>query len=373
MSVIREQHRQAIELAERAFEARRLGDCSEAEALFRQAFECERSAAEAVVADLAAEPTRSVLLRSAATLALDCHEYREAERLIAVALSGNLPEEIAEELRDLWEQVQFERHLDLHGTTLDPEELQLSIAGSAVGYGMTQSSAFVERIQAAEKLLLRTAERTRGQPYRERGPIKQSVRNDFDLYISVPRAASFAVTLRLGRAHDQQRLPGTQDTSDVIDEALHCLELFNNSQEDDLKHRITEEAYYRNFVGLARQMAPDGDQVKVVGLAVMRDNRVKKVALTRQPESASALSSEGVSHPQAKYTIVTGVLKFADARRGARRIEVVDERGEAHKVIVPEGMMGDIVKPLWEDVVVITGTKTPRGILLDDIRRVSGI
>jgi hypothetical protein len=47
------------------------------------------------------EPTRSVLHRSAAALALECSELREAERLIGRALAGNPPEEIANELRDL--------------------------------------------------------------------------------------------------------------------------------------------------------------------------------------------------------------------------------------------------------------------------------
>jgi hypothetical protein len=55
--------------------------------------------------DLSAEPTRSVLHRSAAALAVECGEAREAERLIAVALAGNPPEEIAEELRDLWQEL----------------------------------------------------------------------------------------------------------------------------------------------------------------------------------------------------------------------------------------------------------------------------
>ena len=50
---------------------------------------------------------RSVLHRSAASLALECGALREAERLIAAALSGDPPDEIAEELRDLLEQVYF--------------------------------------------------------------------------------------------------------------------------------------------------------------------------------------------------------------------------------------------------------------------------
>ncbi len=105
MNELLQQHRRAMELAERADEAKRQGNMEQARLLFRQAFEAERQAAEGVAPDLTAEPTRSVLHRSAASLAVDCGELREAERLIAVALSGNPPEEIAEELRDLLQQV----------------------------------------------------------------------------------------------------------------------------------------------------------------------------------------------------------------------------------------------------------------------------
>jgi hypothetical protein len=72
-----------------------------------QAFDRERQAADRVAGDVSLEPTRSVLHRSAASLALECGALREAERLIATALSGDPPEEIAEELRDLLEQVYF--------------------------------------------------------------------------------------------------------------------------------------------------------------------------------------------------------------------------------------------------------------------------
>ena len=71
------------------------------EQLAREALRSEAAAAELVRDNLAAEPTRAVLYRSAASLAIDCGEYREAERLIATALAGNPPEEIAQELRDL--------------------------------------------------------------------------------------------------------------------------------------------------------------------------------------------------------------------------------------------------------------------------------
>lgn len=98
-----ELHRQAMSLADEADEANRSGDGPKALTLFRRALDLERRAAEQIIPR--EEPTRSVLLRSAASLAISCHEYREAERLIATALAGEPPREICEELRDLLEEL----------------------------------------------------------------------------------------------------------------------------------------------------------------------------------------------------------------------------------------------------------------------------
>src|SRR5205809_161203 len=100
-----EYHDRAMELADRALAARRQRDSEQASAWFREALTLEQRAAGLVAPDLALEPTRSVLHRSAAALAIECGELREAERLIAAALAGYPPDEIAEELRDLWQRV----------------------------------------------------------------------------------------------------------------------------------------------------------------------------------------------------------------------------------------------------------------------------
>jgi hypothetical protein len=359
-----------MDLADQALAARRLGDHSSAELLFRQALEHERGAAELVADDGAVEPTRSVLFRSAATLALDCGEVREAERLVATALTGNPPFEIAEELRDLLEQVNFHRHLQLRGIALEPTEFQLTLAGGAVGFGIVPSAEFVERVQNTARLIYRTAERKRGLPFRERGPGRQSIQDDFDLFISVPRAASFAVSFRLGRPISQLRLPDMQDTSEVIDELLGCLELLCKPREDELRRRIGEEAYYRNFISLARKIAPDGERVQLVGFTALRDGKQHRVTLTADSNRTDVSEQVwGVQGPGERVSI-TGELRYADARGISQgKIRIIDRKGAAHVVAVPEGMMADIVKPLWEDEVVVTGTKVGKRILLEDIRR----
>ena len=93
-------HREAMELFDQAVLARQRGDEVAVLECSRAAFSKERAAAD-LVADLVdLEPTRSVLHRSAAVLALECHELRAAERLIGRALAGNPPEDIANELRE---------------------------------------------------------------------------------------------------------------------------------------------------------------------------------------------------------------------------------------------------------------------------------
>lgn len=124
MSQIQALHQQAMDLAEAAAVARLRGAIEQAAQLTRQAFEQEAQAANLIASVLDAEPTRSVLHRSAASLAIECGELRTAERLIATALSGNPPPEIAEELKDLFIQINLSQYLKRQGIDIDIKELQ---------------------------------------------------------------------------------------------------------------------------------------------------------------------------------------------------------------------------------------------------------
>jgi tetratricopeptide (TPR) repeat protein len=102
-------HRQAMEAADKAFLAKLRGDLEVAQEFAAKAFELEKRAAEQLInSQPGAEPSRSVLLRSAAALALAIANYQEARRLVHIALEGNPPAEIAVELGDLKEEI--DRH-----------------------------------------------------------------------------------------------------------------------------------------------------------------------------------------------------------------------------------------------------------------------
>jgi len=102
---VRETHRQAMEKADQAVAAQKAGDLEAARALFREACTLESEAAHALVDKPEAEPTRSVLFRSAASLAIEAQQSPQAAYLVACGLEGSPPEEIREELRDLLRRV----------------------------------------------------------------------------------------------------------------------------------------------------------------------------------------------------------------------------------------------------------------------------
>ena len=108
MSSVRELHDEAMRLAQLAQVARHNGDEQQADELARQAYQCEAQAAELVPTDEYTEPTRSILYRSAASLALQAREFDEAKRLISEGLSGNSPQQIEQEFAVLKEQVHIE-------------------------------------------------------------------------------------------------------------------------------------------------------------------------------------------------------------------------------------------------------------------------
>jgi hypothetical protein len=98
-------HSQAMEIADAAFIAKRKGNYEEAKQLAKESFEYERDAALLLLENIEIEPTRSILFRSAACLALDAEEYNQASIMIRHGLSGNPPDEIKQELDELLEEI----------------------------------------------------------------------------------------------------------------------------------------------------------------------------------------------------------------------------------------------------------------------------
>ncbi len=365
---IQELHKKALEIADFAFINKFKGNEEVAINKFKEALEFEKEAAFLAKEQNIEEPTLSVLFRSAASIALNAKEFRTAEKLVAFGLSGEPPFEIAEELRNILEDIHFNRHLLLQGINLDNSEIQMVFSGQDTAYGLAKSNEVIQRLNTFQNITLRTVERKLGKPFRERGNLSKEIKESFQPYISVPRAASFAFTIRLAQPTNQISIPGTERAIEIIDDIAENISLINESKEDILQQRITDKTYLRNFIMLAKELAPDGDNINLVGLTTLRNGEERRIPFTRKKSDfSSSISSFTQEVPQQTETKieVTGRLSAADSEKS--NIRIIQDDGMKYSVIVPDGL-GDIVKNHWEATVRIKGfVIKPKVIKLIDL------
>ena len=278
------------------------------------------------------------------------------------------PFEIAEELRNLLEDVYFQRHLQLQGISINSTELQLVIAGKGIGYGMAKSELIFDRINTFEKLTFRTIERKSGKIFRSSGDVSKVIKMNFQPYLSVPRAASFAFTIRLGGLTQQMKMEGFDNSTEIIEDIVENIGLVNSADFETLKKKIPDKTYFKNFVGLSKELAPDGEEVNLVGLTIIREGKQKDVQFTRVRSEITSSTFDGESQSEnIKDKNVELVGRLYAANENTNNIKLKIDSGINYSITVPEGL-GDIVKKYWGEQVKIKGTEIrPKAIKLIDI------
>lgn len=116
MKAYARQHREAMATYDLYEVHQRRGQHAEASVALHESLRLEIAAAKGAPRDL--EPTRSVLFRSAASIALEAGQPAQARHLIAEGLRGQPPAPIKEELIDLLDQ-----HSYVHDELADPARL----------------------------------------------------------------------------------------------------------------------------------------------------------------------------------------------------------------------------------------------------------
>lgn len=372
--VVASVHGRAMAAADRAMLARLRRERVQELAALREAFELEREAG--VMADRlgVAEPSRSVLLRSAAALAYDIGELDEAERLAYVAMAGSPPEFVKQELRELLQNVGASQHLKVSGVTLQPGDFQFVVVGPAVGHGFIPYELYDERVKSLQATLFRTGERLLQRPYRKSGRRPRDVRSELPMMLSAARSSSFAITFRVGMPMEQL-FPAESLATRVVLEVVKGLRLLGEGQDEALEEVIPDVAYRRSFVASAKALAPDGEQVTGVGFTLPVELGAEPFMLTRTaeempyPVEVPDVESTSVA-VGAELRNVRGVLLAVDDRSGKGEIALVPEGGRGSITVrVPDGL-DDIVDGLWRKVVEVTGHQVDAALELVDIRAV---
>jgi hypothetical protein len=368
MEEIETLHNKAMDLAEKAVMLRFRKKSNESIETFISAFQLEVQAAMQLKDSFDFEPSRSIMFRSAASLALNAGLYREAEKMIAIGLSGNPPDPIAEEMRNIYENINFEKHLHLNGVTLSDTDIQLSLAGNSVSYGMIKADEFIKRAEIFNNMTIRTAERLYKKPFRLYGRVPKNIKENFETYYSIPRAASFAITLRIGYRPKTYNLFEDDDIQTVvINEIVENIKMVNNHDEKELKKKIENEDYFFNTLGLIKKLSPDNKEISLVGLTTQKNGDENMVSFTRLTDEINLtpiIHTEDVS--EMEDIIITGKLNYANAATSDIKLKTDD--GDQYTIIIPKGLLADIVKPYWEQYVTIRGKKQEKKVFFEDLQ-----
>ena len=361
-------HPKAMDLAELAFRHQRKGDNAKAKKYFREALDLECRAAFLLRPSKNSEPSRSILFRSAASLAYNAQDYVLGYCLVAHGLSGFPPPEIEEELKNLYEDINFMRHLSLKGLELEERQWLMSLSGNAIGYGTAMFEAFFSRAEKVSTIFYRTVERILNVPYRTVASVSKEIKDQYGLFIQPFEARSFAVTFQIGRPNPQfPMFPKEEpkprvDPSVVVDEIFKCFEVLESQDPTALKEIIKHEMYYENFVALAKQIAPDGDDVTLVGFNTIQNGKERPIALRRNRQQLRETINKIEEKQADKKGLIKqtykGILRFANsptsnsAKFGTVKLRD-RESGIEHTIRVPIAIMKDVVQPYYEEYVTI--------------------
>ena len=364
MTTVKELHQKAMDIAHEAIIARNSGDSDKADQLILQAYEFELLAASQVPNGQQSEPTKSILYRSAASLAFQADQYNEAIRLIAIGLSGYPPPRIQHDLLNLLDQVKFKLYLTETEQDLADEGLLVVMRGKAVDVGRVLYKEFKERYENTISLIDKTTQRLTNRPYK-RG--RDSAAYTYQKVIEIPSMQnSFAISLKLLSPPSPSLL--LPSPVDVIDEVVYGIALVGNGQESELREHIDNERYYTHFVTIARRIAPDGENIEHIGFV----SQMRSASLSRtkseippisvlEPNEASTLSEKLYSPIEQK-----GRLAYADDLEEQNTVGIDIGEGKSMKIKLMEGI-DEIVIQNWNKVVTVIGVYDGEYIHATDI------
>jgi len=239
MKNINELHNEAMEFADLAyFEQQKNGKSNKFIEYSNKAFALEKEAALLLEKKYNSEPSRSILLKSAIYLALDCEKYNEAERLIYLALSGNPSIEIQKELKELIKEISTIisnsecSELDELGIPQNTTIHNIHFKeGNGVGKGVIATDILTSILNKYEKLRIEVASSLLTN--KKKDEIKKIGRTE----IVINKAASYSVFIR--PKDEVQMLPFKEFDSDSFKISKRLKLLLHDIQDFEILKNIT--------------------------------------------------------------------------------------------------------------------------------------
>lgn len=277
-----ELHNKAMELADEADLQSRMGNLKEAKDLYSEAYVFEQRASAVAVCEHVGEPSETVLIKSVAFLAFDAKLFDESEKMAKWALSRNLPKGMVEEMKELLKNIRAARLLRVK-IPFNNNEILIRLAGRGETQKKARKDDIEDRVKIITRMIARTAELQKNIPYRQSGQPSKDIKEICAYNHSIERKTNHAVMVRLDQIGTASITPEKQvQVSEILDNIATNLSLVNQGNLPVLYERIQDPSYFKNFLILAKEFAPDGNKVEYVKFTYINDGKKDPVRLTRQ-------------------------------------------------------------------------------------------
>lgn len=347
------QHKEAMNLAEQGLIAKLANDSDRYNLLIAQAFQLEKEVALSQKDNITFEPSRSVLFRSAASLAFQANLYDEAEKLIHQALSGNPPSEIRLELYDILKELLFKRELKAQEEQYSDDQVNLRFEGPKIGYGFAPINIIIKKLENFKKLFYRTVQRLNDFEFDLDKKTINNIHKVYPIFLSATMAGSYSVNLRFGAVENQLQLPFEITPTEIIEDISTNISLVGEDNYENLSKNIKDQKFLNNFIHLSKNIAPDGKNINNVELTTKYRGKSKIINLSRTSKEIDKLTKHQSSSPNVEKITIIGELQAAQKVK-SNEITVVDEENNSHKIVVAEELIDDIVRPHWGEKVAVT-------------------
>lgn len=364
MRSVRDLHDEAMGLAVAAQRAHESGNIKEEVQLALLACDLERQAAIQLDPIPEDEPTRSILFCSAASLAWQGGDNMLCERLCYDGLRGFPPPEYKDDFHEFIEKINAARHLEIKGVELRESEFQFSIAGDYIIPGMAPIVELTKRLGHFASILDQRIRLNLGIPFDGLRKKSQGYVPEFVPYVASLRPASLALTIGLARPTNKP-LPLPIEGVDVnpsrlIDEFITDMKILSEGDIQTLEKKMGNNPYLVHFLAHAKEIAPDGKRVRMVGLS--RNDR--KIAFMLPRAEFKTFFSSTNDPVEGGVTSLRGALNQADKDKGFVGL-IVDGRDKV-KIKVREGLE-DIVRSHFGKIVDVTGYYSKKFFMMDSI------
>jgi hypothetical protein len=366
--------------ADRLLAARqRQGDGDEIQSLAVSAYEAELAAATLAFERETSVATRMILLRSAAHLAREAKQWESGLDLAIRALQALDLRPYRTELLRILDTLRTYEHLQIEGVELSDTEVQLSMAGPEAAPGFAKAEEVTRRVNDVRKLMIRNSMRRAGLPFDAPQVRGRLFREAFTPYLSLPRAASYALTVRFG-VHEQTELDlelagsvPAPSVADALDDLMQTAKQYARGGLAAIQEIIPDKDYAKATANLLRDLSPDSQRIQTVGLTVFRNGIPDPIALPSRrafdppPKSTMPTATDNQALPPADVEVIGRLLEGSAKHPRKAWGTIVEDNGREIQIKYDEAAHGDIIDGYWKHRVRarIIRTKRQQWMLTD--------